>query len=184
MGWTGVKTWAIGDIVLASEMNTYNRDNLDYLQNTAFKKVLPYSATWTGPFTFQGGEKLAQLVLIQDPEFPSTQYRYVAWGTFTVNPARSTGTSLSSLTGRIRDNTITGTEIARSWDRVFSTDGYRGYVQNVSSPVTVAALSSQLTYPKALARYVNYTFSADFQDTFDVNYNGEKTWQGAMVTPV
>ena len=32
MAWTAPKTWAVGDVLTASDLNTYNRDNLTALQ--------------------------------------------------------------------------------------------------------------------------------------------------------
>lgn len=38
MAWTTPKTWAVGDVLTAADMNTYVRDNED--------AILPYDVTW------------------------------------------------------------------------------------------------------------------------------------------
>lgn len=51
MGWTSPKSWAVGDLLTSSDMNTYVRDNMSFAASAASQTILTNEGTTSTSFT-------------------------------------------------------------------------------------------------------------------------------------
>lgn len=175
MGWAAPKTWASGDVLLASEMNIYVRDNLRYLllSDGGLKLLLSVEETFSQTITIGSSPITLQLLNITDPAFPTDSWAFVAFGAFIASCNDGGATPPSDVQLFIRANSATGELIGRSLHRS-TTNNSRQSLSIVAKPYAVAFGD----------RGCYFNASANQADTFDINYAGLTTKQGALLVPV
>lgn len=169
MSWTTPKTWASGDILTASDMNTYVRDNTDYTMNTAMKKLLSTTASYSSTLTVGGSEVTVTTLSISDPTFPSTSYAYVPFGAFNGLPTESGDT----CTFQIRDNGTSATVIAKEQ-----------FKTTALNAIFMMALVGTPTTVSSGARTAYFRSVVTGGGTVDFNNGGLTTYLGAILAPI
>lgn len=173
MAWTAPKTWAAGDIVTAADMNTYVRDNTDYIGNDAMRRFTGFCSPSLMQYAieqfFSGAEQNMATISVFNPGFPGN-FVYVPYGTWVINNFTANSDATDIL---YRDNAVGGTVVGRFHHRMPAIGNQRatlGGLGTVSPPV-----SSTRTV------FFNCTTGAN---GCTINYASLTTFLGALVAPI
>lgn len=175
MAWTTPKTWVSGDVLTASDMNAFVRDNTDFIQNTAYKKFLVTTGSLATATNFSGAgtEATVTTLAVADPTFPSTSYLYVAWSTFTILGVAAVAANQDTQI-ITRDNAVGGTAIARGRIKEFAINDSHS-ISTISVPVTVTGGGARTVYYRVITGTV---------DAQKINATATATFFGAFLVPV